>query len=116
MGIERIALKHHRDTALRWRQVVAALAVDRDLAGGDGLEPGDQAQQRRLSAARRPDEHDELAVVNGQADAADDLAASNDFRISRSSTSAMGGDRTTGGRRSSSGDASVAHGHCDSRV
>ena len=32
------------------------------LALADGLQPGDHAQRRRLPAARRPDEHHELAV------------------------------------------------------
>ena len=33
-----------------------------DLARRDVLEPGEHAQQRRLSAARRADEDDELAI------------------------------------------------------
>ena len=40
---------------------------------GDLLEPGDHAQQRRLAAARRADEDDELAVLHVQVDALDDL-------------------------------------------
>jgi hypothetical protein len=45
-----------------------------DLAArGDVLEPGDQAQQRRLAAARRADEHRELAVLDLEIDAVDDL-------------------------------------------
>ena len=32
------------------------------LAGGHLLEPGDHAQQRRLAAPGRADEHEELAV------------------------------------------------------
>ena len=34
----------------------------RDLAGADVLQPGDHAQQRRLAAARRADQHRERAV------------------------------------------------------
>ena len=33
---------------------------------GDRLEPGDHAQHRRLAAARRPEQHHELAVGDGQ--------------------------------------------------
>ena len=41
-------------------------AVDHDLAAADILEPGDQAQQRGLAAARRADEDDELAIADGE--------------------------------------------------
>ena len=37
-------------------------AVDRNLAGARRFQPGDHAQQRRLAAARRADEHHELFV------------------------------------------------------
>ena len=37
------------------------------LPVGDRLEPGDHAQQRRLAAPRRADEHEELAVVQIEA-------------------------------------------------
>ena len=47
--------------------------ADADLAGGDVLEPRDHAQQRRFSAARRPDQDDELAVADADVDAVDDL-------------------------------------------
>ena len=38
-------------------------AVDQHAAGGRVLQPGDDAQQRGLAAARRADEDDELAVA-----------------------------------------------------
>ncbi len=38
-----------------------------------GSRPGDHAQQRRLPAARRPDEDDELAVVDVKVEALNDL-------------------------------------------
>ena len=41
---------------------VDRLAVDQHIAGGRVLQAGDDAQQRGLAAARRPDEDDELAV------------------------------------------------------
>ena len=65
--IERVVLEHHRDVAVLRRQVVD------DAARRSGrrptvivLEPRDHAERGRLAAARRPDEHDELAVVDLQ--------------------------------------------------
>ena len=73
MRIERVGLEHHGEPALRRRHLVNRLAVEPKLAGGDRLEPGDHAQQRRLPAARRPDEDDELAVVDVKVEALNDL-------------------------------------------
>ena len=57
---------------------------------GDVLQPGDHAQQGRLAAARRADQHDELAVVDGEVDAVDDLAsAPKALRTSRIATEAI---------------------------
>jgi hypothetical protein len=53
--VERVVLEHHRHVAVLRRHVVDDLAVDRDLAVGDLLEPCDHAQRRRLAAARRAD-------------------------------------------------------------
>ena len=71
--IERVALEHHREAALRRRLVDDVDAVDQDGAAGRVLEPGDQAEQRRLSAAGRADEDDERAVLHDEVDALDDL-------------------------------------------
>ena len=71
--VERVVLEHHRDVALLRRDVVDHAAADRDLAVGDLLQPGDHAQQRRLAAARRADQHAELAVVDLDVDAVHDL-------------------------------------------
>ena len=71
--IQRIALEHHRDVAILRFHLVDDLAVDRDRAAGDLLQPRQHSQQRRLAAAGRPDEHHEFAVVDVEADAVDDL-------------------------------------------
>ena len=68
--VQRVVLEDHRHVALARGQVVDDDVVDEDLAVGDRLEPGDHAQQRRLAAARGPDEDHELPVGDVQIDAA----------------------------------------------
>ena len=51
MRIERVGLEHHGEPALRRADVRHIATVDQHLAGGDILEPGDEAQKRRLAAA-----------------------------------------------------------------
>ncbi len=62
--VERVGLEHHRDAALGRRQVVDDLVADQQLARGDVLEPGDQAQQGGLAAARGADEDHELVGLD----------------------------------------------------
>ena len=76
VGIERVGLEHHRQSALRGRNVVDATPVEREIALGDGFEAGDHSQQRRFAAARRADEDDEFSVADGKIDAIDDGSAS----------------------------------------
>ena len=73
MGVERVVLEHHRDVALFGRHVVDDAVADADFTAGDVLQAGDHAQQRGLAAARRPNQHDELAVVDGDVDAVNDV-------------------------------------------
>ncbi|MEY9720367.1 hypothetical protein ABIA22_002857 [Sinorhizobium fredii] len=73
MRVERIGLEHHGDAALRWRHLVDPLAVDEHVAAGDLLQPGDHPEQRRLPAAGRPDEDDELALLDVEIDAVNDI-------------------------------------------
>jgi hypothetical protein len=73
MRIERIGLEHHRKAALGRANIGGVLAVDQDLTGRDVLEPCDQAEQRRLAAARGADEHREFAVLDFQIDVIDDV-------------------------------------------
>ena len=69
---QRVGLEHHRHAALRRCHLVHALAADLQLAAGDVLQPRDHAQQRRLAAARRPDEDAELALRDVQVHVPDD--------------------------------------------
>ena len=62
--VERVVLEHHRDVALLRRQLVDDALADEELAAGDLLEAGDHPQRRRLAAAGRADEHEELAVLD----------------------------------------------------
>ena len=66
-GKDRLALEHHGIL----RPFGARRRVDLDRAGGRGLEPGEDAQQRRLAAARRADDHEELARLDVDRDAVD---------------------------------------------
>jgi hypothetical protein len=65
--IERIALKDHRHVAIACIDLVRALAVDANLAAARRVEPDDEVQERRLPAARRAHEDEELAVANREA-------------------------------------------------
>ena len=62
--VEGVVLKDHRHVAVLGRQVGDDALADHDLAVGHLFEPGDDAQQRRLAAARRAHEHHELAVAD----------------------------------------------------
>ncbi len=67
----RVALEHHRDLT-RARGKVGHIAVaDEHLAIVNVLEPGDTAEQRRLAAAGRAEQHEELAVLHFEADIAE---------------------------------------------
>src|SRR6202521_5734443 len=66
MGIERVALKHHRDVAIARGEFVGDGAADQNLAFADVLEARHHPQRRRFSASRGSDENNELAVVDGQ--------------------------------------------------
>ena len=71
MRIKRVILEHHCDVPVLRRHIVDQLVADIDLAGGGFLETGDHPQGRGLAAARRADQHDELAVVDVEVDAGD---------------------------------------------
>ena len=62
--VERVVLEDHRDVAILRREVVHDALPDRDRPVADLLEARDHAQRGRLAAARRPDEDEELAVLD----------------------------------------------------
>ena len=66
-----IALEHHVHRPLVWRDTGHILPVDQDMALGRQFEAGDHAQQRRLAAARRAEQHEELACHDVEADVID---------------------------------------------
>src|SRR5690242_7995041 len=69
--IERIALKHHRDLARSWRQVVHQFAADQELPLGGCFETGNHPEQGGFTAAGRAEENEKLTVAGEQIDAID---------------------------------------------
>ena len=67
--VEGVVLEDHGDVAVARRDVVHDPPADGHRALADLLEPRDHAQRGALAAARRADEHDELAVPHVQVDA-----------------------------------------------
>ena len=69
--VERVALEDHRDLAGARRQVGDHPPPDEDVAAGRWFQPADHAQQRRLAAPGRPEQHQKLAVRGRQVDPVD---------------------------------------------
>jgi hypothetical protein len=63
---QRIGLEHHAHIALGGRDVGNVFAADGDVAGVGVLQPCEQAQRGGLAAARRAEQRDELAGMQGQ--------------------------------------------------
>ena len=63
---ERVALEDDPDVAEVGRQVIDGLAVDPNRPRALPHEPGHHAQQRRLAAAGRAEQRDDLAGSHGQ--------------------------------------------------
>ncbi len=68
---ERVRLEHHRDVALRGRTARHVATADQDAPAVALLESRDQAQRRRLPAARRSEQHVERALVKRERHAVD---------------------------------------------
>src|ERR1700722_1255583 len=66
--VESVGLKDHRDPSLRGIEIGHVARSNSDLAVADFLQPGDHPEQRGLSASRRTDKDDELAVVDAEID------------------------------------------------
>ena len=71
MGIERVILEDHRNVAVFRRDAVDPLFADVNVALRNLLQSRDHPEYRRLPATRGPDEHDELAIRNLEADVID---------------------------------------------
>ena len=71
-GKERVALEHHAAVGAR---AIDALAVEQHLAGGRKVEPRDDAQQRRLAAARGAEDGDEVVLAHLEVDGQQRLRA-----------------------------------------
>ena len=71
MRIERVVLEHHRDVAGGRLEAVDPAIADPDRAGVELFEPRNEAQQRRLAAAGRPQQDEALAAFNFEIDAVD---------------------------------------------
>ena len=71
--VERVGLEHHGDVAILRRDRIDERSVDADLALADAFQAGDHGEQRRLAAAGRSDERDELARLRLEIDALENL-------------------------------------------
>ena len=67
--VERVGLEHHRDVTLARRHTGDVAPGDLEPPVTDLLEPGDAVQQRRLAAAGRADQHEELPRRHRDVDA-----------------------------------------------
>ena len=59
-------LEHHGDVALAGGFLADILTVDQDLARGGQFQPGYHPQGGGLAAARRPQQHEKLAMPDGE--------------------------------------------------
>src|SRR2546430_10281837 len=60
--VQRVGLEHHRDVARSGVETGDVAPADQDFATAGLLEPGDATERRGLAAARRPEQHEGLAV------------------------------------------------------
>src|SRR5690606_29964583 len=80
-GVQGVALEDHRHVAVLGELTRDVSSADEDATGRHLLEAGDHAQQGRLATARRPDQHEELAGLDGEVEVADRCdAAAEAFR------------------------------------
>ena len=79
MRIERVGLEHHGDVALGRAGDGHVAARHQHLPPVRPLQPGGDAQQRRLAAAGRADQGDELAACRVQGDVGQDAGGAEAF-------------------------------------
>jgi hypothetical protein len=72
---ERVALEHHVHRPHVRRQIGEVVAVERDGSGGRRLEAGEHAKQRRLAAAGRAEQGEDLALGDVDRDVVDGAVA-----------------------------------------
>ena len=72
MRVQSIGLEHHRQVTLGRADFSDIATVQLDGAVSHFFQPGNQAQQGRFAAARRPDKHHELAVMHFKVNTLDD--------------------------------------------
>lgn len=63
---QRIALEHHADATLLWRNVINGFRVDAYLPVGDGFKSCQHHHAGGLARARRAEQGDELTLLNFQ--------------------------------------------------
>ena len=63
---QRVVLEHHAEAALLGRSASMRLLVEPDAAAGHRQQAGDAVERRRLAAARRAEQRDELAAPDGR--------------------------------------------------
>ncbi len=66
--VQRIGLKHHGDVPILGAHAADVLVADHDRAASDGFQAGDAVHERRLAAARWPDQDQEFTVLDRQFD------------------------------------------------
>ena len=69
--VERVRLEHHGDVPILGGHVGDVAVADVDRAVVDRFQPGQHPQRGRLAAPGRPDQHEELAVVDQQVEVVD---------------------------------------------
>ncbi|ORE91266.1 phenol hydroxylase [Aurantimonas sp. 22II-16-19i] len=67
--VERVGLEDHRDVAVLRMHLAHRAAVDADVAAARLDQPGDDVEEGRLAAARRPEQDEELAARKVDVDA-----------------------------------------------
>src|SRR5690606_4873068 len=73
MRVEGVVLEHHGDTAIARLHAVDDLVSEAKFAAAAVLATGDHAQDRALSAAGLPDQHNKFAIFDFEIDAVNDL-------------------------------------------